>query len=680
MLKTFAGLAAVFALMCASASAQIINHGPRQTQPGADAPAEIAPYIDPRSAKSGAISPNGQFVAYVHRDDSGQQIVVVDMNAHAGRTVAALPVNQGEFYGLVWKNDNRLVASAVIFAVIQGHEETGTRTHRQANQTLNLQRVFAVNRDGTGITKMFEGQMSAIYGGYGGVVISDILPDDPQHILLEADDTSGIGVWKGDITTGAVTRVADGIDVTRGYDLDGAHYPVLRYDELPDYSGYKVMRRASGAQDWIFVQQVREADGVTEAEFQAIGAGPGPNQVYVIGRPNNRDTAALYLYNTATGDYGAPIQEVAGGDAANPWVDRYTRQLIATCEFNQRYVCTARDPSAQRHIRAIDTFHAADYTLVGASQDGSKWLLYVDGPVDSGGYYVLDRTALQINPVADAYPALANATLAPTSIVTYQAHDGAQLWAYVTALPGSGPRPTVIFPHGGPEARDEYGYDSFVQFLASRGYVVVQPNFRGGAGFGRAFASAGYHQWGRLMQSDVSDATQHMIDAGVADPHKICIVGGSYGGYAALAGATLTPNLYACAVSIAGVSDLAEAVSGEVANGGRIGSVYQYWTISMGDPHTDRDALNPVSPRQKVSAATPPVLLIHGEDDDIVPIHQSEMMQSALNGAGHQTRFIRVPHEGHHWDEWTRADRLTLYRETETFLAQYLGAPATASH
>src|SRR5262249_44796904 len=160
------------------------------------------------------------------------------------------------------------------------------------------------------------------------------------------------------------------------------------------------------------------------------------------------------------------------------------------------------------------------------------WLLYVDGPLDSGGYYVFDRTALAINPIADAYPALANATLAPTTIAPYQAHDGTQLWAYVTALPGNGPRPTAIFPHGGPESRDGYGYDSFVQFLASRGYVVVQPNFRGGAGFGRAFATAGYHQWGKLMQSDVSDATQHMIDAGVADPHKICIVGGSYGGYA----------------------------------------------------------------------------------------------------------------------------------------------------
>lgn len=680
MIRKLVCAAAALTLLSTSANAQHVDHGPRQQQPGADAPADIAPYIDPVSARSAAISPGGQYVAYVHRDDTGQQIVIVDLAARAGHTIASLPANEGQFYGLIWKNDNRLIASAVINAVIEGHESTGTRTHRQGDTHLDLQRVFAINRDGSGITKMFEGHMSAIYGGYGGVVVSDILPDDPAHILLEAADVSGIGVWRGDVATGAVARVADGIDMTRGYDVDGAHYPVLRYDELPDYSGYKVMRRASGAQDWIFVQQVREADGTIEAEFNAVGAGPGPNQVYVVGRPNNRDRAALYLYNTATGEYGAPIQESATADAASPWVDRYTHQIIATCEVNQRYVCASSDPAAQRHLRAVDSFfqHQADFWLIGASQDANKWLLYVDGPVDSGGYYVFDRTALRLDPIADSYPSLANAALAPTTIVQYQAHDGTALWAYVTARPGQGPRPTVIFPHGGPESRDSYGYDSFVQFLASRGYVVVQPDFRGGAGFGRAFAAAGYHQWGKLMQSDVTDATLHLIDAGVADPHKICIVGGSYGGYAALAGATLTPSLYRCAVSIAGVSDLPEAVSAEVSNGGRIGSIYQYWTISIGNPNTDHDALEQVSPRHMASANTPPVLLIHGEDDDIVPIHQSEMMQTALNGLGHPTRLIRIPHEGHHWDAWTRADRLTAYRETDAFLAQYLGEAAPA--
>src|SRR5262249_48808009 len=157
-----------------------------------------------------------------------------------------------------------------------------------------------------------------------------------------------------------------------------------------------------------------------------------------------------------------------------------------------------------------------------------------------------------------------------------------------------------------------YGYDSYVQFLASRGYVVLQPNFRGGGGFGRAFADAGHGQWGKRMQDDVTDAVKHMVDAGVADPHRICIVGASYGGYVALAGVSLTPDLYRCGVSISGISDLSELVHSE-SGGGHQTETYQYLLTSIGTPGPELDA---VSPRRQVSHITAPVLLVHGETDD----------------------------------------------------------------
>ena len=236
----------------------------------------------------------------------------------------------------------------------------------------------------------------------------------------------------------------------------------------------------------------------------------------------------------------------------------------------------------------------------------------------------------------------------------------------------------IVFPHGGPEARDRYGYDPLAQFMAARGYVVVQPNFRGSAGFGRAYSSAGYGQWGKRMQDDVTDVVHHMIEAGVADPHRVCIVGASYGGYAALAGLAFTPDLYRCGVSMSGVSDLDESVRSESGSNGHAGLSYQYWAMSIGQPGRDSVAIDAVSPRRHANQMTAPLLLIHGEDDTNVPIHQSELMQQALAAVGRPPRFVRIPGEDHSFYGWSREHRLTLYNELGAFLAQNL--PVDSSH
>jgi dipeptidyl aminopeptidase/acylaminoacyl peptidase len=154
--------------------------------------------------------------------------------------------------------------------------------------------------------------------------------------------------------------------------------------------------------------------------------------------------------------------------------------------------------------------------------------------------------------------------LSPVETIAYSTRDGAQIWGYLTT-PRGAPRsaPLIVMPHGGPESRDVYGFDTLAQFLASRGYLVFQPQFRGSGGFGRAFAELGYRQWGQRMQNDVTDGVRHLIETGRADASRICIFGASYGGYAALAGAAFTPDLYRCAVSWAGVSDLVDLVRDE---------------------------------------------------------------------------------------------------------------------
>ena len=256
--------------------------------------------------------------------------------------------------------------------------------------------------------------------------------------------------------------------------------------------------------------------------------------------------------------------------------------------------------------------------------------------------------------------------------------DKYALTAYLTVPPGAEEKnlPLVVMPHGGPEARDEPGFYWLTQFLASRGYAVVQPQFRGSTGFGKAHADAGRHQWGLRMQDDITDGVRALVDKGIADPRRVCIVGWSYGGYAALAGATFTPGMYACAVSIAGVSDLPEMVAQESRIEDGESDSFAYWRDHIGAANDPQVIAK--SPARFAGAVRAPVLLIHGVDDTVVPISQSQHMARALRASPAPSELIELPGEDH-WLMTSSASRIRTLTELERFLGKYLaGAPATS--
>jgi dipeptidyl aminopeptidase/acylaminoacyl peptidase len=227
--------------------------------------------------------------------------------------------------------------------------------------------------------------------------------------------------------------------------------------------------------------------------------------------------------------------------------------------------------------------------------------------------------------------------------------------------------PLVVLPHGGPDSRDHLVFNWWAQFLATRGYAVLQPQFRGSSGFGAAHRLAGSRQWGGLMQDDVTDGVKEMIRIGVADPDRICIAGASYGGYSALAGAAFTPDLYACAVSVNGVADL-PAMVGYTSR--QTGTSY-YSAAFKDDIGSIHDpSLAGRSPARSAQNVRAPILLLHGSDDTVVPISQAEAMERALIAAGKTCTFVRLPGEDH-WLSRS-ATRTQVLREMETFLARYL--------
>lgn len=604
-----------------------------------------------------ALSPNGRFLAGIQRVELGQMLVVIDLNTNARMPIQlARRADLASIDWVQWKNDNRLVYGARQLGLIS--------------------RVFAIDRDGSHSVQMFQSEMYRLVSNYAPITLIDIQANDPEHVLLGAYGQRGYTIYRANLDSGRVRSLGDAGWNTAEMFVDGAGEPAMRVDLLRNASGYQIFRRGSRG-GWTLAHEVRRSTIAQNRVFFPLGPGPGPSQVYVAARPEGREFQAIYLYNTATGELGEPVFQYEGADAAVAWLDPNDNSIMVGCGETQRWQCRATTPAMQRHFDALTTYFEgrADFVLAGVSDDESKWLIYANGPTIPGAYFLYQLANAEIKVVATTQPQVMSLDLAPMRVVEYTGRDGTRLWGYLTEPVGAtGPHPLVVMPHGGPEMRDSYGYDPYVQFLASRGYAVFQPNFRGSEGSGRSFVEAGHHQWGRRMQDDITDGVRHLIDTGAAARDRVCIVGMSYGGYAALAGATLTPDLYKCVIAVAGVSDLLEILQTERREEGRRSTTYAYWLSLIGDPVADAADLRAVSPALLADRVQAPILLMHGTADTTVQINQSEMMRDALQRAGKPVEFIQFEREGHSWIYWNQTNRLRLFAETDRFLGAHIGA------
>ena len=338
-----------------------------------------------------------------------------------------------------------------------------------------------------------------------------------------------------------------------------------------------------------------------------------------------------------------------------------------TTDFGLDY--SFHDPvAAHRWASILKAFPAHVPRLVTWSHALDRVVIYSDLG-GSGIYYLVDFKTGRADIVGEAYPQITADHVGKVSAIHYSAADGLEIPAFVTLPPGVSEAknlPLVVLPHGGPASRDTGEYDYWAQAIASRGYVVLQPDFRGSTGYGRAFMEAGFGEWGRKMQTDLSDGVRHLAGEGMIDPARVCIVGGSYGGYAALAGVTLDAEVYRCAISINGVSDLRRMVNREARDTGtRNNPTVRYWNRFMGaeDRGRNLDAFSPALLTDRVRA---PVLLIHGKDDTVVPIEQSRVMSAALTRADKVHEFIELEGEDH-W--MSRVDsRQRMLKEVGRFL------------
>lgn len=389
----------------------------------------------------------------------------------------------------------------------------------------------------------------------------------------------------------------------------------------------------------------------------------------VINSRLGRDTYALFNYEVTQRRQGEML-------AGHPVQDIISYKGIDQSAFN--YVATGGmiptqvwfDAAWARVQKTVDTVLPGRINVL-SGDPGRSVLVRSYADVDPGTWYFFDILQKRMQQVGRVQSSVDPAKMRRMEVISYRADDGIEIPAYLTRpTPMKGAAPTVVLIHGGPIARDAWEWNPDVQILASRGYLVFQPQFRGSAGFGRKFEEAGYGQWGRSMQDDITAGVRHLIDQGLADPDRICIVGASYGGYAALWGLAKTPDLYRCGVSFAGVADIAYMFSDfsdrNLDKGSR-----ELMLSRIGDRRMSHQLFDPVSPLLHAADIKAPVLLIHGEDDERVPVSHSKKMRDALERNNKRVRMITFDDEGH--GLYYVKHQVEYYTELLKFLDENIG-------
>jgi dipeptidyl aminopeptidase/acylaminoacyl peptidase len=347
-----------------------------------------------------------------------------------------------------------------------------------------------------------------------------------------------------------------------------------------------------------------------------------------------------------------------------------TREPQIAMILKERMSYTVLDPAVAEDLKAIQALHPGDPVFHGRDLADRTWLVGFtndDGPVP---YYAYDRETRAGRFLFEHQPALSGYELAPMEPFAFTARDGLEVHGYVTFPPGLGRSglPAVLNVHGGPQVRDTWGYHGEAQWLANRGYLCVQVNYRGSTGYGKSFVAAGDREWGGKMHDDLIDAVSYAVDQGWADRDRVAIYGGSYGGYAALVGAAFTPDVFSCAVDIVGPSNLKTLLE----------TVPPYWKpmISqlyrrVGNPETDADFLWSRSPLSRARDIRIPLLIAQGANDPRVKQAESEQIVAALTEAGIPHEYMLFPDEGHGFAK--PENRIKFYTAAERFLAKYLG-------
>ncbi len=502
----------------------------------------------------------------------------------------------------------------------------------------------------------FEGvqtELIATEREYPDQILVGLNKDNPQlHDVYRLDLTTG-QLSKELVNPGLIGMLADAQLVVRG---------ALR--PHPDGSMSLVVRD-NAETDWRELLAIPAEDALTTGPVAFSADGGSLLLVSSVGA----QAARLVRVDLATSATEVLAEDPAA-DVSDVRLNPDTREPQIVTVLKARSEYRVLDPSVARHLDAIRALHPGDPVFADADDADRVWLVSFTNDAGPVSFYAYDTATGTASFLFDHQPELSKYELASMEPFSYQSRDGLAINGYLSFPPGRDRTdlPTVLLVHGGPWARDTWGFGAQAQWLANRGYLCIQVNFRGSTGYGKSFLNAGDREWGANMQNDLSDAVAHAISRGWTDPSRVAILGGSYGGYAALAGAAFTPDLYCCAVDIVGPSNLITLIE----------TIPPYWAPviaqfhrRVGDPAKDKDFLWSRSPLSAAAQIRIPLLIAQGANDPRVKQAESEQIVAALEKAGIEHDYMLFEDEGHGFAK--PENRLRFYAAADKFLSRYLG-------
>lgn len=602
-----------------------------------------------------ALSPGGDRVAY--RLTQGDRDYVLVRDLEAGKVIGGADVSAVKPRDLYFVGEDRVL----LIASETAREVFGRKAFENSS-------AFLLDVAGDRVRELLRGA-EGLYPAQTGLgrVVGRSGDGGTLYMPAYTGGVAQYSLFEVDLQRRTPKVIADGKTYTVDWFVDAAGRPFVE-EEFDDHRNvHRIWVRGDDGRRLIYEK---------ETDTPSIG---------VVGLTQERDAVVVEAVGSGS-DHSAQYHlGLADGTKTGPYFSREDADIERTLMDLNRLVYGVQysgfmptyeftDAALTAKVRAIqDELGGAAAYLVDWTPDFSRLLFHVSGGWSAGDYIIAGRGFAHPSRIARSRPAIQGESVVPTAITKFRARDGVTIPALVTVqqeLVSAGKVPLIVLPHGGPESHDRFGFDWLAQFLASRGYAVLQPEFRGSDGFGRKLTELGRGEWGGRMSTDLDDGVRWLVEDGIADPDRVCVVGASYGGYAALAAGAFSDFAYRCIVSIAGISDLPRMLRDTRSRFGKDHWVLDYWEDQFGSDDSGKEALQAISPVDAADAFRAPVLLVHGKKDTIVEINQSQLMYKALRKAGKDVTFVRLDGEDHYLS--TAETRLAALQVIADFVRERL--------
>ncbi len=640
------GLSMRWALLIIFGIVAILNAGGATAAPAIEAYGQL-PALD-----LVRLSPSGNRIAFVAVDGETRKLFIrkVGGDAMMVETVGTAKIRDIEWAG----EDYAIVLGTVTLKVGDGLVDKWSRSSRE-----EIPLILIVDIAQGKVTPMFDHDRLEMYMGEAIPLGARLIDGRWYEFIYTYNTRMGYCIYRVDLQTGAYTRLGDYEGTSYDY-LIGPNGEVVargRYDE--DTHTWNLFVGGKGRQ--AVVQQKSELNLIS---LEGQGRSPGTAIVEETGEI--KDTVSEY----SIAEKSVPTALFEGLDVDQLLRDPQSHLLVGA-ELSRGQGVVILDANVQRRFDAVRrAFPGLQVKLISFASGFGKLVIFTDGGDDPGTYWLVDMTTGHAQDLMAAYPSIDAKDVGPTRMFSYNASDGMALEGVLTLPPGSQGKdmPLVVIPHGGPiDVYDWLGFDYWAQAFASRGYAVFQPNYRGSGGYGAPLRQAGFGQWGKKMLTDMSDGVQALAAAHIVDPKRVCIVGASYGGYAAQASVTILNGFYRCAASVSGISDVGATMSYEGGDSATSGGRYSQKKFGASFPGASSNA--DISPLRHADTADAPILLVHGKDDTRVPFVHSVSMNAALQKAGKTVSFVPLEGEDHFWSH--EATRVKILQETVGFVEKY---------